>query len=142
MLNPTCSPLGARNRILANLIILARFCQILSYSFTLKVTSPPILTRSVDAHTYTLTTYWRNRSLWKEVYFHYGALKKSRSFFKGVGAARFKKWGAWGELAPILGVWAGAGAATKVMECIKPWLSVYKMDNLSSNLGWDCLYFT
>ena len=45
MLHLTCSPLGARNPIfLANLKKLARFCQILSFSLTLKVTSPPILT--------------------------------------------------------------------------------------------------
>ena len=43
MLCLTCSPLGAKNPIFANLKILARFYQILSYVFTLKVTSPPIL---------------------------------------------------------------------------------------------------
>ena len=70
-----------RNPVLANLKILARFYQILSYGLTLKVTSPPILTISFDAHTYTLTTYGEIEHLWKKVYFYYGALKKGRSFF-------------------------------------------------------------
>ena len=49
MFCPTCSPLGARNPIFfANLKILVRFDQILSYDLTLRVTSPPILTRSFD----------------------------------------------------------------------------------------------
>ena len=66
MVRPIYSPSGARNPILANIKILARFYQKLSYSLTFKVTSLPILTKSFDAHTYTLTTYWQNRTFMKE----------------------------------------------------------------------------
>ena len=87
MLRPTCSPFGSRNPIvLANLKIFGRFYQILSYRLTLNVTSPPKLMRSFDAYTNTLTTYWRNRKFIKERNFHYGTLKKIRSFFKGLEA--------------------------------------------------------
>ena len=113
MLRPISSPLGARDlNFLANL-------KILSYGLTLKVTSPPILTRSFDAQTYTLTTYWWNRTFMKEGIFSQWSTEKSRSFFflkkLELEWAPFKN----GEQAPILGMWAGVGAAPKVMECVK-----------------------
>ena len=33
-----------------------------------------------------------------------------------------------GELAPILGAWAGAGAAPKVMECVKSYIYIYRYE--------------
>ena len=128
MFRPTCSPLETRNPIfLANLKILARFCRILSYGHTLKVTSPPILTKSFDTHTNTLTNYWWNRAFTKKgIFFTMERWKRAIPFLKELELEQvhFKN----GKLTQILGVWVGAGEAPKVMEHVKPYIYIYILD--------------
>ena len=91
MFRPTCSPLGARNPIfLANLKILARFCQILSYG--LKVTSPPILMRSFDAHTYTLTILLIFLFSYIYIYIYVGDCNSENNIYVGLISTTLSRW--------------------------------------------------
>ena len=113
MLRPISSPLGARDlNFLANLKILARFFQILSYGLTLKVKSPPILMRSFDAHTYTLTIYWRNKMFMKEGIFSLWSIEKEGLLFE-------RNWSS-----SILKLGSVRGASSN-FECVCMYIYIY-----------------